>query len=100
MRVISGGVTWQIEHPNVSGKGAGKRVANAQDVNIVMQHNHHFSVTKTSSGKFFAIEPGCVADFDALNYEAKRHGGADRHVNGAVMLVDGRPVLLQDGWSW
>lgn len=100
MQVISGGVMWQIEHPNASGKGAGKRVANAQDCNVIMQHNHHFNVTRTASGKYFAIEPGCVADFGAMEYESKRHGGADRHVNGAIMIVGGLPVLLQDGWTW
>jgi len=99
-KAISGGVEWQLEHPiKTAGKGQAKFISNVEDTNIIMFHNHHFSVTKSASGKHFAIEPGCCVDLSRIKYEQVVHGKGDKHVRGAVMVIDGKPHLLQDGWT-
>jgi hypothetical protein len=94
--IESGGITWQVEHPNVSAKGASKRLAVRYGSNIIMAHGHHFSIQSDPSGRYLAIEPGMCADERRMGYVAQRHNAADAHKNGAVMIVDGRPVLIND----
>lgn len=85
----SGGVEWQIEHPNNSGKGSSKKLATRFNKNIVMGHGHHFSITSDPSGKYLAIEPGSCADETKMGYVSQRHSGGDKHMLGAVIIRNG-----------
>jgi hypothetical protein len=90
----SGGKQWQVEHPNLTAKGGGKRLAPKYKANIIMAHNHHFAIASDSSGEYISIEPGMCGDEERMGYVKQRHNSADTHVLGAVIIKDGRPLLI------
>ena len=99
-KLVSGGVEWQIEHPTNSGKGSSKKLVPIFDCNIIMLHNHHYSIQSDPSGKYLAIEPGTCADVDKIQYDNQRHGTHDKHFMGAVMIKGGKPHLLNQFTDW
>ena len=99
IRFTSGGVDWQVEHPNVTGKGSsGTKLAAKFRCNVIMLHNHHFSVRSDISGKNIGIEPGACLDERRADYIQLRHNGADTHVTGAVIIKDGK-FRLMNKWT-
>ena len=99
-KLTSGGVPYQIEHPTNSGKGSSKRLVPIFGCNIIMGHNHHYSVQTDPSGKWLAIEPGTCADVSKIQYDNQRHGSHDMHVTGAVMVKGGKAHLLNQFTDW
>lgn len=98
--LLSGGVKWQIEHPLNTGKGSSKKLAPKFQCNVVMGHNHHFSMTTDPSGNFLAVEPGMGGDEDRMGYTRQRHNAADVHMVGAVIIRNGKPILLNRFTDW
>lgn len=98
--LTSGGEEWQIEHPINTGKGSSKRLAPKFGKHIVMGHNHHFSITTDPSGRYYAIEPGMGMDEERMAYASQRHNTADTHVNGALIVRDGKPTVLNKFTDW
>jgi hypothetical protein len=96
----SGGVEWQIEHPHNSGKGSGKRLAVKFTKNIIMMHNHHYSIQSDASGNFLSIECGACYDTAKMQHEQQRHNTADTHITGAVLIRNGKPHLLNRWTDW
>jgi hypothetical protein len=95
LRLNSGGQVWQVEHPSLAGKGSsGAKLAPKFGCNVIMLHNHHFSVRSDISGRFVGIEPGMCMDEARADYVMTRHNGADRHVTGAVIIKEGKFQLL------
>lgn len=99
-RLISGGEPFQIEHPKNSGKGSSKKMAPIFNCNIIMLHNHHFSVQTDPSGRWLAIEPGMCADDSKIQYDNQRHGTHDKHITGAVLVKDGKVHFLNQFTDW
>lgn len=99
-KLNSGGVEWQIEHPKNSGKGSSKKLVPVFGCNIIMLHNHHYSVQTDPSGQFLAIEPGMCADEAKIQYDNQRHGTHDKHITGAVIVKDGKAHLLNKFTDW
>lgn len=98
--LLSGGKEWQIEHPINTGKGSSKKLAPKFGKNIVMFHNHQFSITTDPSGEYYAIEPGMGMDESRMAYAAQRHNAADTHVVGALIIRDGKPTALNKFTDW
>lgn len=96
LKFTSGGKEWMVEHPKNIAKGSSKRMAGKYTCNIVMAHNHQFSVQTDPSGRFVGIEPGMCADENRMGYASLIHGIADQHVTGAVIIKDGRAILIND----
>lgn len=99
-RLISNGEPYQIEHPKNSGKGSSKRLVPIFNCNIIMGHNHQFSVQTDASGRWLAIEPGTCADVAKIEYDNQRHSTHDAHVTGAVAIKDGKVHLLNQFTDW
>lgn len=98
--LVSGGVEWQIEHPINTGKGSSKKLAPKFGKNIVMFHNHHYSITTDPSGEFYAIEPGMGMDESRMPYAMQRHNAADMHMVGALIVRHGKPTPLNKWTDW
>lgn len=98
--LISGGVEWQIEHPINTGKGSSKKLAPKFGKNIVMFHNHQFSITTDPSGEYYAIEPGMGMDESRMGYAMQRHNAADTHMVGALIVRNGKPTPLNKFTDW
>lgn len=100
MTLTSGGIEWRISHPKNSAKGSAKRLAPKYQSNIVQLHGHHFAIQTDPSGKYLAVEPGACVDIDRLPYEKLRDTPGDMHVLGALIIKDGKPILLNEWTSW
>lgn len=98
--VKSGGETWRVIHPKSSGRGDAQWYASKYLQNIVMCHSHHWMMAKDRSGKFFAIESGCIVDEDRLAYVGQRDTKMHRHLLGATIIRDGKPWLLGENSDW
>jgi len=98
--LISGGIKWQVEHPMNTGKGSSRRLAPKYGCNIIMGHNHHFCVMTDPSGQYLAIEPGMGADESKMGYVMQRHNAMDIHMNGSVLIRNGKPTLLNRFTDW
>jgi predicted phosphodiesterase len=95
----SGGQPWRVTHPTPAGKGvSGLKLAAKYQANVIMFHNHHFSVRSEISGRFVGIEPGMCLDEARAHYVMVRDNGADTHITGGVVVQDGRFRLLNK-WS-
>ena len=91
----SGGQPWRITHPNGASKGvSGTKLAAKYQANVIMFHNHHFSIRSEISGKFVGIEPGHCLDEKRAHYVAVRDNSADMHINGAVIVKAGKFRLI------
>lgn len=99
-RLTSDGEVYQIEHPTNSGKGSSKKLVSVFGENVIMLHNHHFSVQSDPSGRYLAVEPGMCADVNKIQYENQRHGTHDMHVVGGVLVRAGKIHLLNQFTDW
>lgn len=99
-KILSSGIEWQVIHPKSSAKGDAKWYASKFLVNTIMAHNHQLVMQKDRSGKYWAIESGCVVDETRLPYVAQRQTKADMHLLGATIIRNGRAWLLHEESPW
>jgi len=88
---------WMVCHPkNVSsipGRVAA-RLAEKYHCNVVAAHGHTFGLAQDVSGQYLGIDSGCCADPSRLEYIALRPNLRPQVHQGAVILQDGYPWLL------
>lgn len=85
---------FQIEHPKSAAKNAAYKLASIHQKHVLMAHSHRWLLEKDPSGKFWAIQMGCIVDETRLPYASQRHNLADTHKLGAVIVRNGYPFLL------
>jgi hypothetical protein len=92
------GVPWRYTHPvNTAKDSSSKKLSPKFDTNIIMFHNHHFSVRSSVNGRFLGVEPGMCCDEQKMGYPVNRDTGADMHITGAAIVDhNGKLVLLND----
>lgn len=93
-RLVSGGETFQIEHPTTAAKYAAEKLASIHQCHILMAHSHRWSKQRDPSGRYWAIQMGCIVDEHRLPYSSQRHSTSEAHMSGAVIVKDGYPFLL------
>ena len=96
-RLISGDVTYQIEHPkNTSAHAAvvPAKMAAIHRCSIIGAHGHRWGMSRDVSSRDWAIDSGICADPLRLAYRAQRHNTAPADYQGAVIVVGGVPILL------
>lgn len=96
-RLSSGGVDWQVEHPksaSVNATFVPKRLASKFGCNIVGAHGHTWGMTRDDSGRYWAIDSGICADPERLGYTQLVHNLRPRQMQGAVLVLDGLPLLV------
>lgn len=94
------GGRYQIEHPKTWAKSSATKLAAKYQCHILQAHSHKWIFDLDPSGSFYAIQMGCIVDEMRLPYAAQRHGTADPHMLGAVIVRDGFPYLLSDRTPW
>jgi len=100
--VNSNGIIWRCTHPkNTSTTPASiaAKLADKFGMNIVQGHNHLWAVTQSMSGKYIAIESGCMVDGKRLSYYETRDTTRPQWQNGAVIIRDGFGYLLHPLWT-
>jgi len=98
--LISTGEKFQIEHPKTYANNSPIRLASKYCCHILQAHSHKWAKNTDISGKYWAIHMGCIVDEMRLPYAAQRHGTADAHQLGAVIVRDGFPYLLSARTPW
>lgn len=98
--LYSGGQCWRIEHPKGSARSTASSLASKYLCNIAMGHSHRWSMEFDRSGNFYAIHMGCCVDENRLPYASQRSHSGDAHKLGAMIIVDGRPYLLNEHTDW
>jgi len=71
-----------------------KKLASKYLCHIIAGHGHTWGIVRDVSDTFWAIDAGLCADPDRLAYITKVHTTNPKPVQGAVMVIDGVPILL------
>jgi len=96
-RLVSGGETYMLDHPRNSSKHAtlvAKDLVANWRCHVVTGHMHRWGMTRDTSGLNWAIDAGVCADEGRMAYVTKVHTRHPRWYLGAVLIVDGTPILL------
>ena len=91
---------YQIEHPKSYANSSPVKLATKYQCHILQAHSHKWMFNLDPSGTFYALHMGCIVDEMRLPYAAQRHGTADAHLQGAVIVRNGYPYLLGDRTPW
>jgi hypothetical protein len=97
MRFESGGEMWQCEHPLSSSANATivpKRLASIHLCHVIAGHGHGWGIARDLSGRYYAIDTGICADPKKLTYAYRAHSMRPAMNQGAVIVIDGVPLLL------
>ena len=95
--IVNGNEEWYIEHPkntSVIPTRVAQFLCSKYLKHIIMGHNHLWGMTRDKSGQFYAIETGICADPKKLQYLQMIHNTRPEVVQGAVMILEGVPLLL------
>ena len=95
--IINGGKKWHIEHPkntSVIPARVPQLLCSKYLANVIMGHNHQWGITRDRSGKYYAIETGICADPKKLDYIQRIHNTRPEVNQGAVLVLEGVPLLL------
>ena len=93
---------WRICHPKnasvVPGSVAAK-LAGKYSCNVVAGHGHVFGVAQDISAQYIGIDSGACADPARIEYVEMRMNTRPRIYQGAVVLKDGMPTLINKAFD-
>lgn len=95
--LTSGGEKYYIEHPknvSINATVVPKKLAGKYLCHIIAGHGHLWGITRDPSNTFWCIDSGVCADPERLAYTHKTHSTRPKEVQGAVLVLDGLPILL------
>jgi hypothetical protein len=95
------GGLYRIEHPGGAGVEMARQLCVQYHCSVMMGHSHRWEHRRDPSGDFHAIQMGhCVDEKRRLQYVAQRSKRRDAHALGAVIVLDGYPILLEADSPW
>jgi len=95
--LISAGEKYYIEHPknaSIHATIVPKKLASKYLCHIIAGHGHLWGMTRDPSDTFWCIDSGVCADPERLAYTHKVHSTRPKELQGAVMVIEGIPILL------
>jgi hypothetical protein len=95
--LVSANECYQIEHPkntSVHATIVPKKLAEKYGRHVVGAHGHAWGQSIDISGRYWAIDSGVCADPLRMGYIQQRHSTRPEVVQGAVVIMDGVPILL------
>jgi len=93
----SGGERFRIVHPRNYSRVPTRtawRLASKYRCHIITGHNHLWGITRDVSDNWWAIDAGCCLDARRVGYLEEEMSTNPQTVLGAVMVIDGVPILL------
>ena len=96
--LVSNGVEYQVEHPKNASSIATRvptKLAEKYHRHIIAGHGHLWGQARDVSGEYWGIDAGICADPMRLAYNAKTHNTRPMMNQGAAMVLDGIPMLLE-----
>lgn len=95
------GGLFRIEHPDGAGMEEARKLCVQYHTHVCMGHSHRWEYRRDPSGDFYAIQMGhCVDEKRRLRYVAQRSKKRDAHALGALIVLDGYPLLLGENSPW
>ena len=108
--VVPGGdePPYRVTHPNRGRKNPtswAREQATIKHQHIILAHSHQVAMTRDTSGKFWCIDSGCIADPRRLSYVWKEDKSLPDPQQGAVIIKRGKggqshPYLLTPDSDW
>jgi len=98
--VLSGGQTFQIEHPKGTSIHAAvvpAKLCSKYQTHVIAGHGHIWGISKDTSGKFWAVDAGVCCDSSRMEFGNLEHNTRPMQMKGAVIIMDGIPILLTPG---
>ena len=95
--VLCGGREWYAEHPknaSVIGARVPAQLAAKFHKNVAGFHGHLWGITMDVSGTWYGVDVGICADRLRLAYITKVHSTRPQVCQGALLIEDGIPLLL------
>jgi predicted phosphodiesterase len=93
-------IVWRATHPKnysqIRGKVGGD-IADMYDMSVISGHEHHTALTKSRSGRHWAMSLGGLYDSAKISYAVLDDGLSTRMAPSFGMLLDGYPYLFADG---
>lgn len=89
LQVGIGAHKWRIVHPKATSAvpaAATRKIAENNDCNVIMAHNHLLGMQQTGDGRHVAIEIGCSVDYNRLGYYMTQDTTRPKMTTGAVLL--------------
>lgn len=96
----SGGEVFRIEHPKSAAPNAAQRIADKEECHAIVGHSHLQEMRWSTSGKWYAIHGGHACDESRMPYAAQRSTSRPKHSLGAVLVLSGRPYILNARTDW
>lgn len=93
----SGGEEWLICHPGNYSKvplSVAREIAEVKQKNVLAAHTHHLGMCKDKSGRWWCVDGGCMADPARAAYKSMNITRHPEWNPGFVMLLNGRPYLV------
>jgi len=98
--LVSAGERYYVEHPKNASMHATivpKKLASKYLCHIVAGHGHLWGMTRDPSDNFWCIDAGVCCDPQRLAYTHKVHSTRPQEQQGAVLILDGMPLLVGPG---
>jgi hypothetical protein len=95
--LISAGQAFYVEHPknaSIHATIVPKKLCAKFHKHVVAGHGHTWGMAQDDSGQYWAIDAGICADDSKIAYAQQVHSTRPAMQRGAVMILDGVPVLL------
>lgn len=95
--LVSADEEYQLDHPkntSIHATIVPKKLAEKYGKHIVGAHGHTWGMTRDVSGRYWAIDSGVCADPLRMGYIQQRHSTRPEVQQGAVVVMDGIPILL------
>jgi predicted phosphodiesterase len=96
-KLRSGGVLWHIEHPknaSVIPTHVARKLAAKYECSVATAHGHTWGVSRSDSGRHWAVDTGICADPLRLGYTQLVHNTRPVQMQGAVIVQGGLPLLV------
>jgi DNA repair exonuclease SbcCD nuclease subunit len=97
MELRNGGETYRIVHPknsSVNSPLVPRKLASKYHCHIVGGHGHTVGLSRDDSNWYWAIDAGVTNDPRKISYVTKEMSIRPMVMQGAVLILDGIPVLL------
>lgn len=95
----SGRETFRVCHPGNYSRNPtwiAQRLASKYRCSVIAGHDHLAGVSFDPSGTWWAIDAGCCLDAERVTYLADCMTTFPEPVHGAVVVIDGVPILLNE----
>jgi len=98
--IVSGGEHFRVTHPknaSITPGAVAAKIAAKHNISVIASHGHINGVRRDTSDRLWCIDVGMCAELERLAYVTMEDNTRPRMQQGAVLIKDGVPVLVEPG---